>query len=102
MRSLDLGSLAAVAAGTAFQGNGNGFLPGELVKAEIFSPDGAFAGSARLQTSPDGTTWTDVGPAAHTTAGYNTYMITLSSYVRLNATARTAGTIRAVLFNDIG
>lgn len=101
MRALDLGTLSAVAAGTSTQVNGNGFLPGELVKVEIFSPDGAFAGSAQVQTSPDGSTWTNVG-TAHTSVGYNTFMITLNSYVRLNATARTAGSVKAVIFNDIG
>lgn len=101
MRALDLGSLIAVAAGTSFATNGLGFLPGESVKAEIFSPDALFAGSAQIQTSPDGTTWTNVG-TAHASAGYNTFMIVLSNYVRLNATARTAGTVKAVLFDDIG
>ena len=101
MRALDLGSLTAVAAGTAIATQGLGFLPGETAKAEIFSPDALFAGSAQIQTSPDGTTWTNVG-VAHTSAGYNTFMITLSNWIRLNATARTAGTVKAVVFDDIG
>lgn len=102
MRMLDLGTLAAVAAGTSIATTGLGFLPGESVKAEIFSPGGAFVGSARMQTSVDGTTWTDVGPAVHTTAGYNTFMITLANFIRLNMTAFTSGSLKAVVINDIG
>lgn len=101
MRALDLGTLAAVAAGTSFPTQGLGFLPGESVKAEISSPDNAFAGSAQIQTSPDNTNWTNVG-TARTVAGYNSEMITLSSWVRLNCTARSAGNVKAQLFNDIG
>jgi hypothetical protein len=101
MRSLDLGTLAAVAAGTTIATAGLGFLPGESVKAEIFSPDALFAGSAQIQVSADGTTWENVG-VAHTSAGYNTFMITLKNFIRLNATARTAGSVKAVVINDIG
>lgn len=101
MRALDLGTLSAVAAGTAAATNGLGFLPGESAKLEIFSPDALFAGSAQVQVSADGTSWTNVG-VAHTSAGYNTYMITLSNFIRLNATARTAGSVKAVVFDDIG
>jgi hypothetical protein len=101
MRALDLGTLSAVAAGASTPTQGNGFLPGESAKLEIFSPDAAFAGSAQVQTSVDGTTWTNVG-VAHTSAGYNSYMITLTNYIRLNATARTAGSVKAVVFDDIG
>lgn len=102
MRSLDLGTSTSVAAGTSFPTAGSGFLPGESVKAEIFAPTGAYVGSARIQTSVDGTTWVDVGPAAHTTPGYNTFMITLTNFVRLNGTAFTSGSLKAILFNDIG
>lgn len=101
MRMLDLGTLAAVAAGTSFPTNGLGFLPGESVKAEIFSPGGAAVGSAQIQTSPDGTNWTNVG-TAHANGGYNTFMITLSNFIRLNMTAFTSGNIKAVVINDIG
>lgn len=102
MRMLDLGTLAAVAAGATFSTTGLGFLPGESVKAEIFSPNGAFVGTARIQTSVDGTVWTDVGPANHTTPGYNTFMIVLSNFIRLNCTAFTSGNVKAAAINDIG
>lgn len=100
MRILDLGTLAAVAAGTSFSTTGLGFLPGDTVKAEVMSPGGAFAGSAQIQTSPDGTTWSNVGNAV--TGGSDTFLIPLSNFVRLNATARTAGSVKAVLVADIG
>jgi hypothetical protein len=99
---LDLGTLAAVAAGASLATTGLGFLPGESVKAEIFSPNGAFVGTARIQTSVDGTVWTDVGPATHTTPGFNTYMITLANFIRLNCTAFTSGNVKAVVVNEIG
>lgn len=99
MRFLDLGTLAAVAAGTAATTQGLGFLPGDVVVARIFSPGGAFAGSAQIQTSPDNSTWTNVGSAV--TGGCDEFTITLSNYVRLNCTVRTAGSVKATLTNDI-
>jgi hypothetical protein len=100
MRMIELGLLSAVASGTSFPTMGLGFLPGENAKVEIFSPTGDFAGSAQVQTSVDNVTWNNVG-TAHTNAGYNTFMIGLQNYVRLNATARTAGSVKAVVVQDI-
>lgn len=102
MRMLDLGTLNAAGAGTSFSTDGKGFLPGDTSLVLITSPDGAFAGSARVQTSPDGTTWTDVGPAAVVNAGINPFMVTLSSFIRLNVTSRSAGTVTAKVINEIG
>jgi hypothetical protein len=99
MRMLDLGSLSAVAAGSTITTKGTGFLPGETVVAHIVSPGGAFAGSAQIQTSVDGTSWTNVGSAV--TGGTDVQSITLSNFVRLNCTARSAGTVKAVLTNAI-
>lgn len=101
MRILDLGTATAATANPSFPTNGLGFLPGETAKVEIFSPDAAFAGTAQVQTSPDNSVWTSVGPVL-SGGGFNTAMIQLSNYVRLNPTARTAGTVRAVLVNEIG
>lgn len=100
MRLLDLGTLSAVAAGTSFSTAGLGFLPGDTVVAEIFSPGGAFSGSAQVQTSPDGTTWTNVGSAV--TAGADKFLIQLSNFVRMNCTARSAGSVKGVLVSIIG
>lgn len=100
MKILDLGSLSAVAAGSSASTQGLGFLPGDTCLAHVMSPGGAFAGSAQIQTSVDGTTWNNAGNAV--TAGSDMFSIKLENYVRLNATARTAGTVKAVLMNDIG
>lgn len=93
---VELGALSSVAAGSTVTTQGSQCLPGSRAIARIFSTDGAFAGSAQIQTSPDGTTWTNVGRAL-TSAGSDHFNITLSSYVRLNCTARSAGTVRAVV-----
>lgn len=101
MRLLDLGTLSAVAAGTSFPTAGLGFLPGETVAAQFASvAAAAFAGSAQIQTSPDNSNWTNVGSAFIGSA--DTQLITLSNYVRLNCTARSAGSVKAVLINEIG
>lgn len=99
MRLLDLGLLSSVAAGTSTATSGAGFLPGDTVVASIFSPGGAFSGSAQIQTSPDGTNWTNVGRAV--TAGADEFEIVLSHFVRLNCTARSAGSVRAALKSSI-
>lgn len=95
MRILDLGTLSSVAAGATKDCDGSGFLPGATAVALIVSPGGAFAGSAQIQTSPDGTNWSNVGSAV--TAGADVQQITLSSHVRLNCTSRSAGSVKAVL-----
>lgn len=100
MRFLDLGTLASVAATTSIATAGSGLLPGDSAVIDIFSPGGAFAGSAQVQTSPDNSTWTNVGSAV--VGGADKFQITLSSYIRLNCTARTAGSVKAVVLNDIG
>lgn len=101
MRILDLGTLAAVASGTSFPTRGLGFLPGEPAVVNFASvAAAAFAGSAQVQTSPDNTNWTNVGSAFVGSA--DTQQITLSNYVRLNCTARSAGSVKATLVNEIG
>lgn len=101
MRTTSIGSLAAVAASTGVACDKGGLLVGEKVPVLLSSPDAAFAGSAQLQTSPDNATWTNVGTAV-TTAGTQVQEITLSSFIRLNCTARTAGTVAAVAIGSIG
>lgn len=100
MRVTPIASLSAVSAGDAVTTQSAGMLPGETVPVLLSSPDGAFAGSAQLQTSPDGATWTNVG-TAHASAGAQIQAITLSNYLRLNCTARSAGTVAAVALNDL-
>ena len=100
MRVANIGSLAAVAASASLSTQGLGLLPGDVVPVFLSSPDAAFAGSAQVQTSVDGTTWNNVGTAV-TTAGTQIQAITLQNFIRLNCTARTAGTIAAVGLNDV-
>lgn len=101
MRILDLGTLASVAAGTSFPTRGSGFLPGEQVVVQLASvAAAAFAGSAQVQTSPDNTNWTNVGAAFIGSADLQ--QITLSNYIRLNCTSRSAGSVKAVVVNEIG
>lgn len=93
--------LASVTASTAIAADGgNGFLPGVRTIANINAVSAAFVGSCQWQTSPDGTSWTNVGTAF---AGglFNTQMITLSSFNRLNVTARTSGDVVGTLTNDV-
>lgn len=100
MRVVPIATLAAVAAGATVTTQSAGMLPGEVVPVLIHSPGGAFVGSAQLQTSPDGTAWTNVG-TAHTSAGTSVQAITLSNYLRLNCTAFTSGSITATALNDL-
>ena len=88
MRAIDLGTLATATAGTAKK-----TIPGEIVSVFVNSPDGAFAGTAVVQTSPDGATWTTAYtmPAGKADMGE----FTTSAYARLNLTARTAGNVSA-------
>lgn len=97
---LDLGTLVAIAAGTTTATSQGSFLPGQKVVCHIVSPGGAFAGSAQVQTSPEGTVWTNVGAAV--IGGADAMEITLSNFARLNCTARTAGSVKAVLTTSIG
>jgi hypothetical protein len=103
VKVLQTAILSAVAAGATIETNKAGFLPGMTVPVIIGSPDAAFAGSAVVQTSEDGSTWgTASGAVAVTTAGLAIQQIVLKQYVRLNVTARTAGSVQATLLSDVG
>lgn len=94
--------LAAQAAGATINTNETGFLPGIVVPVFLGSPGGAFVGSAIVQTSVDGTTWsTASGAVAVTGPGLNIQQITLAQFVRLNVTAFTSGNIQATFIGDI-
>lgn len=100
MRIQLIGSLTSVAASTAISTQSAGLLAGEVVPVLVGSPTGAFVGTASLQTSVDGTTWTNVGPSL-TTAGVQLVAVPLSNFIRLNCTAFTSGSIAATAFNDL-
>lgn len=97
------GALTSAAASTAIATSTSGFLPGMQVVVDMFAPtNGAFSGTARWQTSVNGTTWTDVGTAFTTTGGgFNTQTITLENFLRLNCSAYTSGAIQGRVLSDI-
>lgn len=101
MRIVSIGSLTSAAASAAVTTQSAGLLAGETVPVLVASPTGAFVGTASLQTSPDGTTWTNAGPSL-TTAGVQLVALPLSNFVRLNCSAFTSGSIAATAFNDLG
>lgn len=94
--------LSSAVAGATINTSEAGFLPGMQVAAIIGSPGGAFSGTARLQTSQDGSAWSNaVGSADVTAGGVNVQVITLAQFVRLNVSAYTSGNIQATLLSDI-
>lgn len=95
--------LSSAAAGTAINTMEAGYLPGMQVVADMFAPSGAFSGSAKWQTSVDGSTWTDAGSAFTTTGGgISAQTITLAQYLRLNCTSYTSGSVQGRILSDIG
>lgn len=94
--------LASVVAGATINTQEAGLLPGMQVIADIFAPAGAFSGSAKWQTSVDGSTWTDAGSAyTTTTGGFVPQNITLAQYIRLNCTAFTSGSVQGRILSNI-
>ena len=100
MRIVPIGTLAALAAGATVNTQSAGLLPGETVPILLSSPSGAFVGTASLQTSVDGTTFTNVGPSV-TSAGTQLAAVRLENFIRLNVSAYTSGNVSAVAFNDL-
>lgn len=97
------GTLSSAAADAAISTSQAGFLPGMQVVVDMFAPAGAFSGTARWQTSVNGTNWTDVGTAfTTTTGGFNTQTITLENFIRLNCSSFASGSVRGRILSDIG
>lgn len=107
MRMLQTTALAAVAASPAIATTSSGFLPGMTAVVMLHSPAGAVVGTAILQTSVDGTTWTTAVDAAGTalsavtTIGPNMQTVRLAQFIRLNMTAWTSGNLQASILSDI-
>jgi hypothetical protein len=103
MKVLQSAVLSSVASDDAISTEVAGFLPGMQVPAFLTSPSADFAGSAIIQTSEDGSTWgTATGAVAKTTDGTEIQVITLKQYVRLNVTARSAGSVQMTLLSNVG
>lgn len=94
--------LNSVVAGAAISMAEAGFLPNMQVVAILASPAAAFVGSAIVQTSVDGTTWTTApGATAVTAGGVSIQAVTVAQFVRLNMTAFTSGSLQLTLLSDI-
>lgn len=103
MKSLITAVVTSAAASAALDTNEAGLLPGMTVDAEIVAPTGAFSGTARWQTSEDGSTWTDVGADFVTTAGGTNFQkITLAQHIRLNCSAFTSGKVQGRILSNVG
>jgi hypothetical protein len=95
--------LSSAANGATINTAEAGFLPGMQVVADIFVPAGAFVGTAKWQTSVDGSTWADAGSSfASTGDGFNTQTLTLAQYIRLVVSAYTSGSVQGRILSDIG
>lgn len=107
MRIIQTTALGSIAASAALATNSSGLLPGMVVPVMLHSPAGAVVGTAILQTSVDGTTWTTAVDAAGanlaavTTIGPNMQSVRLAQFIRLNMTAWTSGNLMATVFSDI-
>ena len=102
MKVLQSTVLAGVIGSTAIATKEAGFLPGMPVVAFLHSPGGAFAGTAVVQTSEDGTTWATAEGASAVSASGAIQNIKLKQFVRLNCTAYTSGTIQLSLLSNVG
>lgn len=102
MKAKNTAIVNSVAASASIATSEAGFLPGMTAVCDIYSTDGAFAGTAQWQTSADGTTWGNQGTSFVSTAGaFNRQNITLSNFIRLNVSARTAGAVQGSIVSDI-
>lgn len=98
-KSLQIGSLSSVTTSTALELNTTPFIQGNNAKVAFSSPAADFAGSAKLQGSDDNSSWSDISGTTVTTGGGAYVAILLPKYIRLNCTARSAGTIVATLLD---
>lgn len=86
-----IGTAGSVAAGSTITNNTSPFMEGASVVVMAHALTGAFTGSAKLQESDDGTTWSDISGAVAADAGVDFFQITLKKYIRINCTAYTSG-----------
>lgn len=100
MEFKEIGTGTAVAAGSTITNNISPFAEGQRVLAAAHSKGGAFVGSATLQDSDNGTTWTDIAGAVAADAGTKFFNITLKKYIRINTTAFTSGSVSFSLLGE--
>lgn len=102
MKVLQSTVLASAVASAAIATKEAGFLPGMPAVAFLHSPGGAFAGTAVVQTSEDGTTWATAEGASAVTAPGAIQNIKLKQFVRLNCSAFTSGGIQLSVLSNVG
>lgn len=103
MKTKISGILSSATNGATINTQEAGFLPGMQVVADLFAPVGAFSGTAKWQTSVDGTTWVDAGSSWVTTAGgLNTQILTLAQFLRVVTSAYASGSVQGRILSDIG
>ena len=91
MKMVSLGTVNAVETSTPYSAGLNPFYPS--AEATVMVACDAFNGTVKVQTSSDGTSYTDVATITETGTD-RTHMVALTDckeYVRLNCTVRTAG-----------
>lgn len=86
-----IGTATAVAAGSTINNDTSPFMIGQKVTVMAHALTGAFVGSATLQESDNGTTWTDIAGAVTADAGTKFFTVTLKKHIRSNCTAFTSG-----------
>lgn len=93
MEVKEIGTGTSVAAGATVTNDTSPFAAGMRVLVMAHSKGAAFSGSAKLQESDDGTTWSDIAGAVAADAGVDFFNITLKKFIRINTTAFTSGSI---------
>jgi hypothetical protein len=103
MKHLSLGSLTSATSGTAAELNTTPFMQGNTLLAEIFAPAGAFSGTAKLQSSDDNSSWSDISGSTFTTTAGGLLHVNIADapkYIRLTCSSYSSGTVKAVLIGD--
>jgi hypothetical protein len=103
MKSKITAAVSSAAASATLTTNEAGLLPGMTIDVELVAPVGGFSGTARWQTSQNGTTWTNAGVDWVTTAGgVDFQQIKLEQYLRVNVSAYASGSVKGRAQSNIG
>lgn len=97
MKATELGTSTSAAAGAAVEMGTTPFPIGSNAVLMLHSKGGAFAGTAKVQTSDDNSTWADVSGSTVTTAGTTLVNVVVAKYMRINCTAFTSGSATATM-----
>lgn len=100
MKVLNLGSLSSVTTATVVATGTTPNIQGRSGVVILRSAAGDFAGAAKVQGSDDNTNWSDISGASIAGPGVVLVNFTVPKYLRLNCTARSAGTVTADILGD--